>query len=307
MRLPWSSKRGFTLIELLVVISIIGILITLVAVTVLPVQRKGRDSRRKADINLVLSGLGLFNADFKVYPNYTFYLGTNTTDTGAANSSLGLEDDVPTCNGNLSGGDTSTFTSDGSEPSTAGLTGSTTVKLKPGFVSINNLLICLKYLDKLVQDPKATTDVDKYHYRVNYDYSEFLLGAQLENTNDPDARTLQGAGPERYWVGNGVNSRQLDDDSDLVAGGGGGPVPDEEGAGGGSGFYSYSPSIVSTLSDGKYFYQCATAGNSSTISLDNRSTVSPFKYNGTSWVANTGATTTTCAATQPNTTVVAGY
>lgn len=104
MKLRWRKKRAFTLIELLVVISIIGVLITLVAVTVLPVQRKSRDSKRKADVNLVLSGLGLFNADFKVYPNYTFYLGTNATDTSAVNSNFGLESDIPTCNGNQGGG-----------------------------------------------------------------------------------------------------------------------------------------------------------------------------------------------------------
>src|SRR3989344_4044534 len=80
-----NSQSGFTLIELLVVITIIGILITLVTVAVVPVQRKSRDARRKADVNSFLSGVNLFKADFKIYPNSTFYLGsyggTNTEFT----------------------------------------------------------------------------------------------------------------------------------------------------------------------------------------------------------------------------------
>lgn len=277
MKLRLREKPGFTLIELLVVVSIIGVLITLVAVTVLPVQRKSRDSKRKADVNLVLSGLGLFNADFKVYPNYTFYLGTNASDTGAVNSNFGLESDIPTCNGNLGGGDTSTFTSTSADVSTAELTAAgNQIKLKSGFVSVNNFLICLKYLDKLVQDPSATADVDKYHYRVNYDYSEFLVGAKLENTNDQDARVLLGTGAKRYWIGNGINSRQLDDDSDVNA------------------FY---PGVSGTTSDGQYFYQCQKVGSGG-ADLDLIMGANPFVLEGSTWKINTGGTSTTCDASQ---------
>jgi prepilin-type N-terminal cleavage/methylation domain-containing protein len=113
--------QGFTLIELLIVISIIGILMTLVIVTVMPVQRKGRDTKRKSDINLFLSGAELYKADFKVYPNPTLYLGNyGTAVNGGANSNLGLSTDIPACNG---------------LPTTAGATGS--------FISLNGDSIAL--------------------------------------------------------------------------------------------------------------------------------------------------------------------
>jgi len=273
MKLPQRSpKRAFTLIELLVVISIIGVLITLVTVTVLPVQRKSRDARRKADVNLFLSGIGLFNADYKVYPNYTFFLGTNSSEPGATNSNFGLENEIPTCNSNTLGA-----TSQFAEPNTGSWTGATTIKLKAGFASVNNFLICLKYLDKLVQDPSATLNVDKYHYRVNYDYSEFLVGAKLENTNDPDAKMLYSVlADKRYWVGNGSNSRQLADDSDttLVYG-------DTISASAGS------------ADDGQYFYQCMRSGDGG-AGADVLMTINPFKLSGSTWVANIGLSATTC-------------
>ena len=74
-------KKAFTLIELLVVITIIGILAVLVAVTIGPIQKRSRDSKRKADVDLVLGGANQFYADFKVYPNFTMYLGNNTQHT----------------------------------------------------------------------------------------------------------------------------------------------------------------------------------------------------------------------------------
>ncbi len=45
-----KHKLGFTLIELLVVISVIGVLISIVAVNFTTAQKQARDSRRKQDI-----------------------------------------------------------------------------------------------------------------------------------------------------------------------------------------------------------------------------------------------------------------
>src|SRR3989344_6072119 len=199
-----NSQSGFTLIELLVVITIIGILITLVTVAVVPVQRKSRDARRKADVNSFLSGVNLFKADIKIYPNSTFSLGEqgNATD-GNMNSNFGLGTDVTACN-NLpeSGGDSALFTSTGTDPLIGDLNnatpGATKISLKPGFISVSHFLICLRYVDRLLTDPKpmSVNLWDKYQYRVSYDYGDAVVTSRLENENtDSDAGWLFNQAP----------------------------------------------------------------------------------------------------------------
>src|SRR3990170_5159006 len=62
---PWRRKaiHGFTLIELLVVIVIIGILASFAIASFTSAQAKGRDSRRKADLDAVKKALELAKAD----------------------------------------------------------------------------------------------------------------------------------------------------------------------------------------------------------------------------------------------------
>lgn len=57
------SKKGFTLIELLVVIAIIGILATIIVASFTSAQARGRDARRKADLDAVKKALELRKAD----------------------------------------------------------------------------------------------------------------------------------------------------------------------------------------------------------------------------------------------------
>jgi prepilin-type N-terminal cleavage/methylation domain-containing protein len=60
--------KGFTLIELLVVISIIGILVGLSIFGLQSARESSRNSRRKADLELIRSGIEIYKADCGSYP-----------------------------------------------------------------------------------------------------------------------------------------------------------------------------------------------------------------------------------------------
>ena len=65
-------KKGFTLIELLVVIAIIGILATFVVASFTSAQQRGRDSRRKADLDALKKALALAKQDSAGASYYPF-------------------------------------------------------------------------------------------------------------------------------------------------------------------------------------------------------------------------------------------
>lgn len=62
------TPRGFTLIELLVVIAIIGILSSVVLVSLNTARMKARDTRRIADLNQIRLALELYYDDKGYYP-----------------------------------------------------------------------------------------------------------------------------------------------------------------------------------------------------------------------------------------------
>lgn len=299
-------REGFTLIELLIVITIIGILITLVTVSFGPVSRKSRDAGRKSDLGLFSSGIKLFESDFKIYPNYSFNLGTqgNATDDDDS-SDFGLEVEVVGCNSlpadlgqstnfvvKVANGDTA---GDGtaaaqSEITTANLinkaTAATKYKLKKGFAAVSHFLICLKYADRLISD-KSYSGLEDYRYQVGYDYSEYLISARLENTTDPLALAtlFTGGGNNgetmtnrRYYEGNGRTSRQFDEDSNR----------DKDDAAPGGGLYDFAGN-PGAANDGIYLYQCLRDSSDNLLKVDARADSAnvPIATNADGdWVAN---------------------
>jgi prepilin-type N-terminal cleavage/methylation domain-containing protein len=65
----YIEKAGFTLFELLIVISIIGLLVAAASVAYSGVQKRGRDARRKEDIQAVQKALEMYYAKNVGYPD----------------------------------------------------------------------------------------------------------------------------------------------------------------------------------------------------------------------------------------------
>ena len=62
------KQKGFTLIELLVVIAIIGLLASIVLVSVNSAREKARDARRKADLHQIQLALEMYYDNNGHYP-----------------------------------------------------------------------------------------------------------------------------------------------------------------------------------------------------------------------------------------------
>jgi len=79
-----TRKKGFTLIELLVVMVILGLLTTMGLGSFMSAQRKGRDARRKADLDSISSALEMYYNDYDSYPTSSVQR-INGCDSGACN------------------------------------------------------------------------------------------------------------------------------------------------------------------------------------------------------------------------------
>lgn len=80
----YRQEKGFTLIELLVVIAIIGILSSIVIVSLSSARAKGRDAKRVADIKAIQLALALYYTDNGMYPEQIYATGASAPDSGLA-------------------------------------------------------------------------------------------------------------------------------------------------------------------------------------------------------------------------------
>lgn len=92
-----KKSKGFTLIELLVVIAIIGILATIVLVSLNSARQKARDTKRVSDIRQVALALEMYYDDHAStgYPAVTGCTAANWTGLGGTTGLLTIGGYVP--------------------------------------------------------------------------------------------------------------------------------------------------------------------------------------------------------------------
>lgn len=87
LRFPHSQKpdQGFTLIELLVVVSIIALLMGAILTAYTTIGSKGRDVKRRSDLQMVKAALTQYYADQGFYPTAGLYVsgGLKLEDEGS--------------------------------------------------------------------------------------------------------------------------------------------------------------------------------------------------------------------------------
>lgn len=78
-----KNKKGFTLIEMLVVISIIGLLTTMIIISVGRVRKNSIDTRRKANLENVRGAITMYYSVKNSWPSFTSWDNLITTLTSA--------------------------------------------------------------------------------------------------------------------------------------------------------------------------------------------------------------------------------
>jgi type II secretion system protein G len=100
-----STRSGFTLIELLVVIAIIAILAGLTLSTLGYVNRKGAESRARAEVAALSAAIESYKIDFGAYPsNQTVLFQELTGNASAVNKSKVYFEPTPNITTNMTNG-----------------------------------------------------------------------------------------------------------------------------------------------------------------------------------------------------------
>ena len=73
-----KKDAGFTLVELLVVIAVIGLLVTIVIVSLQGAKSRARDAERMTNVNNIITALALYNTIYNEYPIYDSLTITGT-------------------------------------------------------------------------------------------------------------------------------------------------------------------------------------------------------------------------------------
>lgn len=106
------KQKGFTLIELLVVIAIIGLLASVVLVSLNSARKKARDAKRIADIKQMQKALEFYNDKYGHYPDgdgdgcWGWDIGNQTLpflNNGSLNEFMSKPPIDPSATGNCSG------------------------------------------------------------------------------------------------------------------------------------------------------------------------------------------------------------
>lgn len=77
------KNKGFTLIELLIVVAIIGLLASMIIISVAKIKSRRQDVNRVSDIKSIQEALAMYHNDYQAYPVYDGYV---TGDDDMSNS-----------------------------------------------------------------------------------------------------------------------------------------------------------------------------------------------------------------------------
>lgn len=173
------SKKGFTIIELMVVIAIIGLLASIVMVSLGGAREKSRDSRRQADLKSIQLALSLYYNDNGMYPKNIYATSGSAPDNGLAPNYLPIVPVDPEHTGTCTNGNSTgcyryiAYNYDSSSPGGTAICNSST--RIPTSYHLGAILEDSSN-SALTQDVDAADGTGTYDYSDNYDGCTIIVG-----------------------------------------------------------------------------------------------------------------------------------